>query len=94
MRKVTVSRPQKIHLPFSKGSIMIDDKEFEVVKAGKTVTFEIPDGNHSIYMAFKALPPVTSNELLIAASDGDTSFEVKIIVPLKNDTTYAELTKK
>ena len=94
MRKVTVSRPQKIQLPFSKGTILIDSKECESVKAGKTVTFEIPDGNHTIHMIFKAAPPVSSNELLIAASDGDTSFEVKIVVPLKNDPTYAELTKK
>ena len=94
MRKITVARPQKMQLPFSKGKILIDDNECEVVKAGKTVTFEIPDGGHSIQMIFPAAPPVNSNVLHIEPSDGDLSFEVKIIVPLKNDATYAELTRK
>ena len=94
MRKVTVVRPQKIQLPFSKGKILIDNNECEIVKAGKTVTFEIPDGGHDIQVIFAALPPVNSNVLQIEPSDGDITFEVKIIVPLKNDTTYAELTRK
>ena len=94
MRKVTVARPQRIQLPFSKGKILIDDKECETVKAGKTTAFEIPDGGHDIQVVFAAVPPVNSNVLRIEQSDGDVEFEVKIVVPLKNDTTYAELTRK
>ena len=95
MRKITVERPQKIQLPFSKGKILIDDNECETVKAGKTVTFEIPDGGHDIQVIFAAVPPVNSNVIRIEESDGDIAFEVKIKVPLKNtDPTYAELTRK
>ena len=94
MRKVTVERPQKIQLPFSKGKILIDNNECETVKAGKIAVFEVPDGGHDIQVIFAAAPPVNSNILRIEESDGDTAFEVKIIVPLKNDPTYAELTKK
>ena len=94
MRKVTVIRPQKLQLPFSKGKILIDNNECETVKAGKTAEFEIPDGGHDIQVIFDAAPPVNSNLLRIEQSDGDTVFEVKIVVPLKNDPTYAELTKK
>jgi len=93
MRKVTVNRPQKAKLPFSKGKILIDGNEHAIVKAGKTAAFEIPDGNHDIQVVFKAVPPVTSNVLRIDSSDGDMSFEVKITVPLKSEETYAELTK-
>ena len=94
MRKVTVNRPQKIVLPFSKGKILIDGNELGIVKAGKSATFEIPDGNHDIQLVFKAIPPVNSNVIRIDSSEGDTSFEVKITVPINNDETYAELTKK
>ena len=94
MRKITVVRPQKIQLPFSKGRILIDNNECEIVKAGKTAVFEIPDGEHDIQVVFNAAPPVKSNVLRIEQTDGDTIFEVKIIVPLKNDPTYAELTRK
>ena len=94
MRKVTVSRPQKIQLHFFKGKILIDGKECEVVKAGKTVVFEIPDGDHDIQVIFAAVPPVNSNVLLIEQSEGDITLEVKITVPLKNDETYAELIRK
>ena len=94
MRKVTVERPQKIQLPFSKGKILIDNNECETVKAGKTAMFEVPDGGHDIQVIFAAAPPVNSNVLHIEASDGDTVFEVKIIVPLKNGPTCAELIKK
>ena len=94
MRKITVVRPQKIQLLFSKGKILIDNNECETVKAGKTTVFEIPDGGHDIQVVFPAIPPVNSNVLRIEQSDGDTVFEVKIIVPLKNDVTYAELTRK
>ena len=94
MRKVTVSRPQKIQLPFSKGKILIDEKECEIVKAGKTATFEVDDGNYSIQVVFAAAPPVSSNILYIDQSEGDVEFEVKINVPLKNQETTAELTKK
>ena len=94
MRKITVERPQKMQLPFSKGKILIDDKECEIVKAGKSATFEVPDGGHAIQVVFAAAPPVNSNVMHIEPSDGDVSFEVKIIVPLKNDDTYAELTRK
>ena len=94
MRKVTVIRPQKIQLPFSKGKILIDNNESAIVKAGKTAEFEIPDGGHDIQVIFGAVPPVNSNILRIEESDGDTVFEVKIVVPVKNDPTYAELTRK
>ena len=94
MRKVTVSRPQKIKLPFSKGKILLNGNECEIVKAGKTTTFEIPDGNHNIQVVFAAIPPVNSNILRIDSSDGDTSLEIKITVPLNNAETYAELIKK
>ena len=95
MRKVTVSRPEKIKLPFSKGKILIDGNECETVKAGKTTTFEITDGDHDIQLVFKAIPPVNSNVLRIDSTDGDTSFEVKITVPLSSDEpTYAGLTRK
>ena len=94
MRKITVSRPQKIQLPFSKGKILIDNNECEVVKAGKTAVFEVADGEHDIQVVFSAAPPVNSNVLRIEESDGDTAFEIKIVVPLKNEPTYAELTKK
>jgi len=94
MRKVTVSRPQKVKLPFSKGKILLNGNECEIVKAGKTTTFEIPDGNHDIQVVFAAIPPVNSNILRIDSLDGDTSIEIKITVPLNNAETYAELTKK
>ena len=95
MRKLTVTRPQKIQLPFTKGKILIDRNECEMVKAGKTVVFEIPDGRHDIQVVFAALPPINSNVLYIEESDGDIAFEVKIKIPLRNtDPTYAELTKK
>lgn len=93
MRKVTVIRSQKV-LPFSKGKILIDNNECEIVKAGKTVVFEIPDGGHDIQLVFAAVPPVNSNVLRIEESDGDVVFNVKIVVPLKNDETYAELTRQ
>ena len=94
MRKVTVDRPQKVQLLFTKGKILIDNNECEVVKAGKTAVFEIPDGGHDIQVVFAALPPVNSNVLRIEESDGDTAFEIKIVVPAKSEPTYAELTKK
>ena len=95
MRKITVIRPQKIQFLFTKGKILIDNSECAIVKAGKTAVFDIPDGSHDIQVIFATLPPVNSNILRIEPSDGDTSFEVKIKVPLKNtDPTYAELTKK
>ena len=95
MRKVTVIRPQKIQLLFTKGKILIDDKECETVKAGKTAVFDIPDGAHDIQVVFAAIPPVNSNVLRIEESDGDITFEVNIKVPLKNtDPTYAELARK
>ena len=94
MRKVTLARPQKAPLPFSKGKILIDNNECEIIKAGKTVVFEIPDGDHDIQVVFSAVPSVPSNVLRIASTDGDLTFEVKITVPLKNDETYAELTRK
>ena len=93
MRKLTVMRPQKV-LPFSKGSIMIDNNECGIVKAGKTETIEIPDGNCGIQLIFKALPPVNSNVIFLTEADGDTTLEVKITVPLKNDETTAEIFKK
>ena len=95
MRKITVIRPQRIRLPFSKGKILIDGNDCEVVKAGKTVVFEISDDSHDIQIIFAGLPPVSSNVLRIEQSDGDMTFEVKIKVPLNNaDPTYAEITKK
>ena len=94
MRKVTVNRPQKMKLPFSKGKILLNNNEHEIVKAGKTVTFEIPDGYHDIQVVFAAVPPVTSNALRIDTMDGDTIFEVKINVPLNADLpTEAVLTR-
>jgi hypothetical protein len=91
---VTVSRPQKAVFPFTKGKILIDNSECGVVKAGKSATFEIPDGSHSIQVVFASLPPTESNYLQISASDGDAGFEVRIKVPLdNNDSTTAELTK-
>ena len=93
MRKITVMRPQKV-LPFSKGSIMIDNNECGIVKAGKTEVIEIPDGNCGIQLIFKALPPVNSNVLYITEADGDTTIEVKITVPLKSDDTIAEISRK
>jgi hypothetical protein len=94
MRKVTVNRPQKIVLPFSKGKILLDGNEIGIVKAGKSATFEVSDGNHDVQLVFKAIPPVSSNVLYIDSSDGDTNIEVKITVPVSGDETYAELTKK
>ena len=94
MRKITLSRPQRLQLPFSKGKILIDGSEGEIVKAGKTVVFEIPDGVHDIQVIFAALPPINSNTLHIEQSDGDMALEVKIKVPLKStDPTYAELAR-
>ena len=95
MRKITVIRPQRMQFPFIKGKILINAKECEIVKAGKTVVFDVPDGSHDIQVIFASLPPVNSNVLRIGQSDGDMTFEVKIKVPLKNtDPTYAELTIK
>jgi hypothetical protein len=94
MRKVTVNRPQKVQFPFTKGKVLIDGVERETVKAGKSAAFEVPDGSHRIQVVFGSLPPTESNLLQIEASDGDTSFEVKIKVPLSSsDSTTAELTK-
>ena len=94
MRKLTVNRPQKMPLPFSKGKIMIDGSECGIVKAGKSATIEIPDGRHDIQLIFSGVPPVNSNALTIEESDSDLEFDVKIIVPVKNEESYAELTKK
>ena len=95
MRKITVTRPQKIQFPFTKGKILINGTECAVIKAGKTVEFEIPDDARDIQVTFAVAPPVQSNVLQIDPADGDAAFEVKIKVPLKNtDPTYAELTKK
>jgi hypothetical protein len=94
MRKITIARPQKIQFPLIKGKILIDGIECETVKAGKTITFEIPDGRHDLQVVFSAVPPVNSNVIHIEQSDGDAAFEIKIVVPLKNDETYAELTRK
>ena len=95
MRKITITRPQRIQFPFIKGKILVDDVECEVIKAGKTVTFEIPDGLHDIQILFASLPPVHSNVLHIEAHEGDTAFEIKIKVPLSNENpTYAELIRK
>jgi len=93
MRKVTVNRPQKVKLPFSKGKILLDGSECAIVKAGKSATFEIPDGNHDIQVIFSAIPPINSNIIRIDSSDGDTTIDVNIIVPLYSDDTTAELTK-
>ena len=65
MPKITVNRPEKMKLPFSKGKILIDGNEREVVKAGKAVTFDIPDGSRDIQVVFAAVPPVSSNVLPI-----------------------------
>jgi len=93
MRKITVSRPEKMKLPFSKGKILIDGNECGVVKAGKTESLDIPDNSRDIQVIFAAVPPVSSNVLSIGSAD--TAFEVRIKVPLKNtEETYAELTKK
>jgi len=95
MRNVTVNRPQKFPFPFTKGKILIDDAEHEAApKAGKSVTFEVPDGNHCIQVVFASIPPTESNELTIEASDGDTAFEVRVKVPVGSyEGTTAELTK-
>ena len=94
MKKITVSRPQKIQMPFSKGKILIDGEEREVVKAGKTVTFEVSDEPHEVKVIIAAMPPLESNALYIEQTDGDTALEIKIKVPLKSsDPTVAELTK-
>ena len=94
MRKVTVSRPQKIQFPFTKGKIIVGDKECAQVKAGKTETFEIPDGRQDIQVKFSSIPPTESNVITIDESDGDLNFEIKIKVSMNNDPTTAELTKK
>jgi len=92
MPKITVNRPERMKLLFSKGRILIDGNECGVVKAGKKVNLDIPDGSRDIQVVFKAVPPVNSNVLPIGSAD--TSFEVRIKVPLKNtEETYAELTK-
>ena len=94
MRKITVSRPQKLQFMFTKGKVLIDGIEREIVKAGKSAVLEIEDGSHRIQVIFASLPAVESNELTINPSDGDVAFEVKIKVPLKNtDPTTAELAK-
>ena len=92
--KSTLVQHLNVLLKPHEGKILIDGSECEIVKAGKTATFEIPDGSHDIQVIFGAVPPVNSNVLRIEQSDGDMAFEVKIKVPLKNsDPTYAELTK-
>ena len=91
MRKITLSRPQKIPLPFSKGKILIDGCEREIVKAGKTVEFEVSDGHHDIQVIFSAIPPVNSNVIHFEELGGDLAFEVKVTVPLHGGDTYAEL---
>ena len=94
MGKITLSRPQKVLLPFSKGKILIDGSERETVKAGKTVEFEVPDGHHDIQVLFAAVPPVNSNVVHFEQSGDDLAFEVKITVPVKGGDTFAELTMK
>ena len=95
MRKITISRPQKAILPFSKGKIMIDYQETEIIKPGKTVVVEVPDGHHDLQIIFAALPPVNSNVVYIEETDGDINFEVKITVPLNNQIeTFATITRK
>ena len=92
MRKVTLARPQKVVFPFSKGKILVDYQEKAIVKAGKTVVFEIPDGRHDIQIIFNDIPPTHSNPVRIEETDGDVSLEVKIIVPLTNNSaSIAEL---
>ena len=104
MRKLTVIRPQRIHFPFTKGKILIDGQEREVVKAGKTVSVEVADGYHDLQVTFASIPPTYSNVVPIEPTDGDLTFEVKIVVTpgsIPNDDgegthtpTYATLTKK
>ena len=78
MRKITVARPQVVEMLLAKGRILIDGKDRETVKGGKTVVFEIPDGKHEIQMILESFPKVKTNILPIEESDGDVVFEVKI----------------
>lgn len=94
MRKATLSRPQKMQFPLIKGNICLDGSDCAQVKAGKEVTFEIPDGAHEIQVYFASVPPTSSNVLSISELDEALAFEVKIIVPLKGGATTAQLTKK
>lgn len=94
MRSITVCRPQKMQFPLMKGKILIDGNECAQIKAGKEISFEIPDGVHDIQVIFASAPPTQSNILPIAESDGELGFEVKILVPLKGGETTAELTRK
>jgi hypothetical protein len=77
MRKVTIARPQKIIYPFIKGIVLFDREEREILKAGKTVVFEIPDGRHDIQILLKALPPTYSNVVFIGEKEGDLSLDVE-----------------
>ena len=102
MRKITVSRPQ-LHFPFIKGKILIDGSEREIIKARKTVTLEIADGYHDIQITFASIPPTHSNVVPIEPTDGDLTFEVKIVVTPSSSPnmdgesthtpTYAKLTR-
>jgi len=94
MRKLTVNRPQRIKIPFMKGRILLNGNECATVKAGKNVTIDIPDGNHSVQVTFPAIPPVESDILYITASDGNITCDINIKVPISNnDLTTASLTK-
>ena len=94
MSKVTVSRPQKLKLPLIKGKILLNGNEVEIIKAGKTATFEIPDGKHNLQVVFGSVPPTNSDIIYIDSADSNLSFEVNIKVPLTGGDTTAELTKK
>ena len=106
MRKITVSRPQRIHFPFTKGKILIDGSEHGLIKGGQTVTIEVADGYHDLQVTFASMPPTHSNVVQIEPTDGDLSFEVRIVVTpgrLQSDgediigsstPTYAELKRK
>jgi hypothetical protein len=48
MRKLTVIRDRKVACAFVNYSILVDGREYAVIKNGKTITVEIPDGAHCI----------------------------------------------
>ena len=94
MSKVTVARPQKILSPFSKAKILINGDECEFVKAGKTVTFDLPADARDIQVVLMGLPPTNSNLIQFSQPDGDMTFEIKISAPVPGSDTIVELIRK
>lgn len=88
MRRLTISRPGKVKF-LQKYTVFLDGGEIAKIKANETVSYDITDGEHSVYISFDN---TKSNSLVIAATDGDIACTIKVKVGIGGDR--AELIKE